>query len=333
MLPVWILAIFTSAKSFRDNPIIGSRLLNGAGLHIIRVLTARAITWVRWLILSPLASKDIRKQLHENGFALIEDFLDPDQIREIRLEINQHEGEARQMLQGDTATQRILLDDKALEGKPVLSLLCNDKKLLHPLAYAAAKVTPPLLYVQRIRNGVRNKGVDPQKTMHADTFHPTMKAWIFLEDVPQEKGPFTYVRGSNRMNWPRIKWEYYRSLTAAKNPDGYSEKGSFRAGPDDLKAMGLPDPEGICAKAGTLVIANTNGFHGRGQAEDNQSRLEVWAYARPSPFNPLPGLPFKSVGKLQMALLKGYWKRKDRSAEQRNSRASWHLIDASEIKD
>jgi len=333
MAPVWIVALGTSAKSFVGNPVIGSRALNTLGLHILRVLLARIITWLRWALLSPLAARGFRRTLHKDGFAVIPDFISAKDIKALRSEIKVHIGETRQMLQGNTATQRILLDAAGLDGKPQMTALCDSKHFLRPLNYASAKLSPPLLYVQRIRNGIREAGADPQKTMHADTFHPTMKAWLFLEDVAPEKGPFTYVKGSHKLTAARLAWEYGRSRTAAKNPDGYSEKGSFRASPDDLKAMGLPEPEGVCAPAGTLVIANTNGFHGRGQAADNQSRLEIWAYARPSPFNPLPGLPFDFIGKLQSRVLKAYWRRKDRVAKARNSRASWHLIDASDMTD
>ena len=333
MAPGWIVALGTSAKSFVGNPVIGSRRLNTLGLHLLRVLLARLITWFRWLLLTPLAPHGIRRALHRDGYAVIADFISEKQIKAIRDEISMHKGETRQMLQGNTATQRILLDMAALDGKPQLTALCESKRFLRPLKYAAAKLSPPLLYVQRIRNGIRDAGADPQKTMHADTFHPTMKAWLFLEDVTPEKGPFTYVKGSHKLTAARLAWEYGRSRTAAASPDGYSEKGSFRASIDDLKAMSLPEPEGVCARAGTLVIANTNGFHGRGQAADNQSRLEIWAYARPSPFNPLPGLPFNFIGALQTKVLKAYWRKKDRAATARNSRASWHLIDASDMTD
>ncbi len=333
MWPLWIIALGTSGKSFVGNPVIGSRLLNTLGLHILRVLIGRIVTWVRWLLLTPLVDRALRRNLHRDGFAIVPDFISPGQIAAIRAEVKAHTGETRQMLQGNTATQRILLDAAALQDKHHLAALCQSRRFLRPLKYAAAKLSPPLLYVQRIRNGIREAGADPQKTMHADTFHPTIKAWLFLEDVTPEKGPFTYVKGSHKLTAARLRWEYGRSRTAARTHDGYSEKGSFRASPDDLTAMNLPEPAGVCARAGTLVIANTNGFHGRGQAEENQSRLEIWAYARPSPFNPLPGLPFRFVGALQSTILKAFWRRKDRTAAARNSRASWHLIDAAQMTD
>lgn len=331
--PIWILALVTPAKSFRDNPVIGSRILNALGLHIVRILLARALVWLRWLLLAPTVGKRIRQSLHRDGFVVIENFISPEAVADIRQEIKDHQGETRQMIQGDTATQRFLLDADNLARKPALSNTINGKSFKRALRYVAASLNPPLLYIQRIRNGIQGKRPDPQKNMHADTFHPTMKAWLFLEDVTQDKGPFTYVRGSNRMTWKRLKWEYTRSLTARKNPDGYSEKGSFRATDEDLAQMGLPAPEGITAKAGTLVIADTNGFHGRGQAKEGQSRLEIWAYSRPTPFNPLPGFPFKWLDTLQMSVLKSHWRRKDTEATRKNSRASWHLIPASEMTD
>lgn len=333
MWPVWLVSLATSAKSFRDNPVIGSNLLNRMGLHIIRLLIARAVNNLRWFLLAPLATRQIRRALHEDGFAVVENYLDAASIEAIRAEVKAHKGTARQMLQGNTATQRILLDDDALSDKPRLKALTGEGRFLGLLRYGAATFTLPLLYVQRIRNGLVEAGADPQKTMHADTFHPTMKAWLFLEDVTPEKGPFTYVRGSNRLTWKRLVWEYRRSLKAAKQPDGYSEKGSFRALPEDLQEMGLPSPEGLCAKAGTLVIANTNGFHGRGQAEPGRSRLEIWAYGRPNPFNPLPGIPFRFIGSLQNRIMQAYWRKKDRDAARKNSRASWHLIDADQMTD
>ena len=332
-IPIWLVSLLTPAKSFRDNPVIGSRTLNTLGLHVFRILLARIFVWLRWIILSPLVEKAKRQQFHREGFMVFEDFISPEQVSDIRREIRNHSGETRQMIQGDTATQRFLLDDANLAHKPALATVTKSKILRRALSYGAASLNPPLLYIQRIRNALNSGKPDPQKNMHADTFHPTMKAWLFLEDVTADKGPFTYVRGSNRMTWARLKWEYKRSLKARQNPDGYSEKGSFRATADDLTQMGLPVPEGLTAKAGTLVVADTNGFHGRGQAKASESRLEIWAYSRPTPFNPLPGFPFKWLDRVQMSVLKSHWRRKDTQAAHRNSKASWHLIPANQMTD
>ncbi len=333
MWPIWVLALATQGKSFKANPVIGSRLLNTLGLHATRMLLARATARLRWLMLAHKMPRDLRRAFQQDGFCMVPDFLDTETIEAIRAEIKGYDGEVRQMTQGNTATQRILLDDAALSGRPALTSVTENRRFLSLLAYGGATAIRPILYIQRIRNGFRSGKADPQKTMHADTFHPTMKAWLFLEDVNVEDGPFTYVRGSNRLSWKRFKWEYARSRVAATIGDGYSEKGSFRAGPEDLKAMGLPAPEGLTAKAGTLVIANTNGFHGRGQAKDGANRIELWAYSRHNPFSVLPGLGLKARTRLEHAILHRFWRHKDAIAEAKNSRASWHLIDAHDMLD
>ena len=42
------------SKSFRDNPIIGSPLLNRLGLHCARLVAAHALNRLRLVTLSPL---------------------------------------------------------------------------------------------------------------------------------------------------------------------------------------------------------------------------------------------------------------------------------------
>ena len=335
-IPYWLLSPFTQAKNFKTNPIIGARFLNILGLHVVRVMLAHTSAYFRWFLLSPMMPKEYRTPYRQNGFVAIKEFISADDIHKIRAEIAAYDGPAREMMQGDTATQRIQLNAEILSQSPYLKALCGQPRLKHYLNYTGAKITAPLLYIQRIKNGqtgnsLQGSGMDPQKNMHSDTFHPTMKAWLFLENVTTDMGPFTYVPGSNRMTFKRLKWEYRRSINAAKMADRYSEKGSLRAGPDDLAEMGLPSPKGLTAKAGTLVIANTNGFHGRGAAKDGASRLEIWAYSRHNPFNPLPGVALPFAGAIKHWALTLNARRADKKAAQKNGQPSWYLIPADKM--
>ena len=331
MWPVWFLGLFGEGKSFKANPFIGSRLLNRLGLHVLRVALARLTAKFRWLLLSPMMNGDERDRYHRDGYLVVDGFLSTEEIRNIKAELKDLKAECRQMVQGDTLTQRILLSADTLDTTSSLKACVEDRHFLGRLFYGGAKWHRPLLYIQKIRNGVRVAKKDPQKNMHADTFHPTMKAWLFLQDVKQEHGPFTYVKGSHRLTWQRLKWEYRRSITARHISDGYSEKGSFRADTDDLQYMELPDPAGLEVKAGTLVIANTNGFHGRGQAEANASRMEIWAYSRHNPFNFLPGFGSNLISKVEHGILRAHWRRQDEKARAKNSLPSWHKIDPVEM--
>jgi hypothetical protein len=127
---------------------------------------------------------------------------------------------------------------------------------------------------------------DPQTVLHADTFHPTVKAWLFLTDVAEEAGPFTYVPGSHRLSPERLDWERRMSLAARHSPNAEIRQGSFRIDQADLPSLGLPQPRSFAVPGNTLVVADTFGFHARGPSNRPSLRVEIWAYGRRSPFLP-----------------------------------------------
>ncbi|GHF18614.1 hypothetical protein GCM10017044_11430 [Kordiimonas sediminis] len=277
--------------------------------------------------MSGLLSKEQRSAFHRDGFIILENFAPADTLARLNADLNSLPDDARQMVQGDTFTQRILLDEVALTHTPALRDVVTSKRFLDPIYYCGAKWHRPIVYLQRIVNGGQDtKQNDPQKTMHSDSFHPSIKAWLFLEDVPLEKGPFTYVRGSNQLTRKRLAWEYRQSILGPDKMNTYAARGSLRAFPDDLAAMGLPAPESLAVKAGTLVIANTNGFHGRGQAEGYQTRLEIWAYGRYNPFNPFPGIASGLLHRLENSIVQAFYRHKDKVAARTGKRPSWYRI-------
>lgn len=326
LMPVWIVQIFGTSKSFRDNPLIGSALLNRLGLHAARLVAGHAINRLRLWMLSPLADPAHRRQFREQGYLVIPNFLPKAEFAALERQVRRARGEVRECVQGDTLTHRILIDDEALAAMPALGSLFARPGFEALLKYCAARLKRPLYYVQSIKNGYVEGGPDPQKTLHSDTFHPTMKAWFFIDGVASDGGPFTYVPGSHRLSWARLRWEYQRSCRAKSLSDGYSEKGSMRASSEDLKALGLPEPIGLAVEANTLVVADTHGFHCRGPARPRTSRLEIWAYSRTNPFNPLPGFGFRFVSRIECRLAKHYWRWQDERAAKRNTISSWHLV-------
>ena len=113
--------------------------------------------------------------------------------------------------------------------------------------------------------------------------------------------------------------------------NSYGSRGSLRVADDELEAMGMPAPSLFKVPANTLVIADTHGFHRRGAASEKSSRLEIWAYSRANPFNPLIGFNLQWYNKLSHKVIDKYLKRQDRIAAAKGMRASWHLIDSSEM--
>jgi len=324
--PVWLVQVFGMSKSFRDNPLLGSPLLNRIGLHVVRLVTAHALNRLRLFTLAPLVPAEYRREYRRDGFVVIENFLARDEFDALEAQLRDCKGEVRECIQGDTLTHRILLDEDNLELMPACRALVEDKRYERLLKYCAARLKRPLYYVQSIKNGFVTGNSDPQKVLHSDTFHSSMKAWYFIDDVDADRGPFTYVPGSHRLTWKRLKWEYRRSIIGRDLKDGYSEKGSMRADPDDLVEMGLPEPRALMVPRNTLVVADTHGFHCRGSAAPGSSRLEIWAYSRTNPFNPLPGLGLRVFSRIEHYLARKYWVWLDERAARRNGQSSWHLV-------
>ena len=73
--PFYALQLASGAKSFADNPIIGSKTLNRMGLHAKRVSLAMDMADWRRKSLAHLVTAEQRREYDENGFVKIENFL------------------------------------------------------------------------------------------------------------------------------------------------------------------------------------------------------------------------------------------------------------------
>ena len=286
-MPWHVLALGTGAKSFADNPLIGSRRLNRLGLHTARFALAHRIAERRRRRLARHIDPALRAAFDADGYVVVPDFLPTDQFAALQTVLLGREAECRETVQGTTVTRRIPIGADDLRALPQLRDLLSSDRWLGVLHYGAASRATPQYYLQTIFPDACPGDPDPQTVLHADTFHPTMKAWYYLADVAADGGPFSYVAGSHRATPQRLAWERARSLALPSADDMLSSRGSLRAGPDDLEAMGLAAPTDLPVRANTLIVADTGGFHRRAHAANPRPRVELWAYSRPAPF--LPG--------------------------------------------
>ncbi|WP_173664364.1 MULTISPECIES: phytanoyl-CoA dioxygenase family protein [unclassified Sphingobium] len=289
LAPLWFAQLFTGAKSFVDNPLIGSTRLNALGLHAARVRAAQAMTARRRKRLANAVDPEHRTTFDRDGVVEIRDFLPTETFRALQEQLFSYRGPAREMVQGDTITRRLALDPAARRAIPAFEAFRRDDRWRALSRYVAGFDIEPLLYVQSILPQRRDAATDPQLAFHADTFYPAMKAWLFLEDVPVETGPFAYVKGSHRLTPQRLAWEKQRSLSARDGDCRLSARGSLRIDVSELAALGLPQPSIYSVPANTLLIADTFGFHARSPASTPATRVEIWAYGRRNPFRPARG--------------------------------------------
>jgi len=297
LAPWWPLSVLTSAKSFVDNPLLGSPRLNQQGLHAWRVRKAHALATQRRTALQHRISPQDLANFERDGFVVHHDVLPKDTFQRLRDAVLARPFPAREMVQGDTITRRMAIDAAARVASPELSAFLDSPLWQGLTRYVAGYDAPPWAYVQSILSHTRNAGPDPQTRLHADTFHPSMKAWFFLTDVAVDEGPFCYVPGSHRLTPQRLAWEQRKSVEAASLADRYTARGSFRIDANELPALELPPPRLLAVPANTLVVADTYGFHARGPSVRPSTRVEIWGYDRRNPYLPwTTDLPLQLLG-------------------------------------
>ena len=284
MTPVWLAQLATGTKSFERNAVIGSRRLNEWGLHAARVQLAYRLAQARRRRLAGLVSAEDREAFDRDGFVVRPNFLPEEEFAALVDQIRAYRGPLREISEGDTIMRKIALDGNALAVIPMLGAVLRSREWCGLIRYAGSRDAEPVVWIQSILRHACAGPQDPQTFLHADTFHPTVKAWLFLTDVAEDAGPFTYVPGSHRLTGLRLEWERRMSVSARKSPNIEDRQGSFRIDPAELPLLGLPPSLAFAVPANTLIVADTFGFHARGPSERPSLRVEIWAYGRRSPF-------------------------------------------------
>ncbi len=289
VLPLHLLAVLGPAKSFRDNPVLGSALLNRLGLHLLRKRIAMAMAARRRRQLAHLVPAEDREAFLRDGFLVKPDFLDPAAFAALRDEVLGREAAARESLDGYTLTRLIPLDALALREMPATRAALLTPRYLGLHAYVGSFRRLPWLYVQSIFSGVREAPPDVQSHFHVDTFHPTVKSWLLLTPVAADEAGFTYVPGSHLPSRRHLAWERRVSRTAHLARDRLTGEGSLRIEEEELARLRYRPPVKLAAQPNTLVIADTSGFHRRGLSEGAACRISIWAQSRSNPFLPWAG--------------------------------------------
>jgi len=325
-IPIYLIELTTSAKSFKDNPILGSTILNRCGLHVFRILLSHFVMHLRMLMLSGHISVADRRQFFQQGYLVKENFLSNEEFEYLEKEARSFTGEIREARQGDTLTHRAVLSPDVLSNYPQMKKVLFSQSFQRLARFTSGHLRDPLYYLEEVKNQYCEGGSDPQKIFHHDTFHPSMKCWLFIDDVAENSGAFTFIPESHKLTWKRIKWEYKMSLVAGKAKNHLHARGSTRYSDDDLTALNLPDAHAFTVKKNTLVLVNVFGIHKRGNSKGKSTRLALWGDSRTNPFLPFPGIGGDYANELQYYFLSLYRKQADESAAKRGVRSPWAVI-------
>lgn len=106
---------------------------------------------------------------------------------------------------------------------------------------------------------------------HVDGFKPEFKTFVYLDDVTEENGPFTYIPKTHRAHWRRVQKEL-----APKNDVG--NRTNFSE--EELEAKYRAAAKMYTASAGTLILADVRGFH-RGAPQKHGERNALVNYIMP----------------------------------------------------
>ena len=260
--------------------------LNKMGLHVYRILLANRIR-----MFNPSPQVEALKKFDSLGVLYIDNFLSD---REFNHVIEYFEDKVKKAFK-DGGKGRVNGDIILGKTNPLNQLI---KKCAHVNDYSSDAVDgfPRTEFWYH-----KHFGGDSQYKFHTDTFQPTVKSWLYLEDISNEHGPFSFIPTSNIIDEKRLKWDHMNALIAEagsshplwnKRVERGGKPGSFRIheGSRDheemqaLNDVGYKDGYVLSGKKNTLVIANTYGFHKRGMAMPGTMRSTMTFQYRPQAF-------------------------------------------------
>ncbi len=326
MLPVHALALATGAKSFEKNPVLGSPALNRQGLHLMRRKWAMRMAERRRAACAEGLSAADREAFLRDGYLVKPDFLPPETFAAMKAEIYASRVEAREFVDGYSLTRLIPLDAGTLGRLPATAAALQhpEYRALHD--YVGSFRLQPFQFVQTIFSNFRAAEPDVQSDFHIDTFHPTVKSWLFLDDVEEGEAGFTYVPGSHIPNRRHLAWERHASIHAATSPDRSTREGSLRIEEHELPRLGYRPPKKFVARANTLIVADTSGFHRRGVTDRQTRRIAIWSYARGTPFKPWAGGDVIGATGLDKRVVRLFWAAQDVLKRARGKTGGWGWV-------
>lgn len=273
-------------QALRRNKSIDDPLLNRLGLQVARTVAAHGVSRLRRRRAADQVAP-LLAQLDRDGFVKIRGLLGDADLQAV--------SRAARAVLDDPSVPSVLYTHGANEIQTVwrsdvesARRMELDRFFLHPtvlglIAGAERMVMEPGAGRCTVQRLVQRDGApDEQSGVHSDTFHPTYKLWLYLDDVQAIDGPLVYYPGSHRLSLVSLRGTYRESVL--------ENGGSRRIDEAELRSRGI-DAMTFQAGRGTVVMANTFGYHARAQGSPPGTRSVLHMEVRPAPFRRPPFLP------------------------------------------
>lgn len=263
----------------------GSPLANRLGLQLARALVMnRRINQARHARATP--AHRAYQALARDGVASIPDFLPAEVFAAVTAEFEAARG-AGLLITAPCVEDNGVIEDLVAVGKnrqhfPVTFRTFSEDQSLRDLVGDIIGRTPDStsLIISVMRQSL--EPTTPTRMIgsnyiHADIHFPSVKAWLYLNDIDEANGAFIFAPGSHRLTLGRLAYEYEASVRVARARSAGAVHSTVPYGlarmprPDQLRQMGIVE-KSMVGKANTLVIANTMGFHRRGTFQPNLTR-------------------------------------------------------------
>jgi hypothetical protein len=268
------LPMFAEATRYHRGGVLANRL----GLQVVRVLAKHAA----WRLTPRRVSADVRpyvEQLDRDGIAVIPNFLPPEQFAEVKQDFERSLGPAYQKRYERKLIDGLVLDranlSRAPSDFPAIKRYVEENPTIYGMVSGVlrcrTKYTTPVWTEIFHCPDPSAPNVDTQNVLHADVHYPTVKLWLYIDDVDESNAAYFYARGSHRMTLARLLHEYDMSVRETLMDKGRSgaipadliDRGRNRVKDVHRSRMGIRETQ-YCAKANTLVMSNNCGFHKRG---------------------------------------------------------------------
>jgi hypothetical protein len=286
-----IIYIFTSLKYTKF------KVLNILGIQIFRYVVSKFIYFINTV---KFKGKKTYPNYDELGYHIIPNILPHEQLNKLKIEFEKCiKFNSKDLF--DQKTNKVMtdiIDDPILANQsaemhahqfkfdeseikefPEMYKLYKSQ-FVNDIFSFAEKKTNPIISMRLERIIQKDSLVNEFNTLwHMDTFHDTHKAYLYLTEVKRENGPFTYLINSSKFSFKSLYMEYKNSIKFAFN----KSTRSFRLLDATANFPKNKIKEAIC-EPNTFLMANTLGFHRRGDAIKGSIRDSIHFWTRENPF-------------------------------------------------